>query len=71
MKRIDIVEDTVAAIESCKSRAKSAMRSGELALYARLMGDILALEVSLVPEAKRLAEEHRMLLKLLNEKKAA
>lgn len=49
-----VVEYTLEAIDSVKSRAKAAMEAGDMIAFSNLMGDLYTLELCLVGDTKAL-----------------
>lgn len=58
MTNLERVQLVLEAINSVKSRAKEAASQGDLGTYRTLMGDLTALECSLVIEAQALVDEN-------------
>lgn len=50
----EIVKYTIEAIQSVKSRAKKALEAGDNIAYSNLMGDLWALEMTLVGSSQTL-----------------
>lgn len=56
-KKLEIVKDILSAIKSVRGRAQAAMDAKDFDGFAKLMGDLYALEVCLVSETEKLVAE--------------
>lgn len=56
-----VVKDILDAINSVRSRVRTATKAGDLPEAHKLMGDLYALEVCLVIETSKLIEEMEIL----------